>query len=171
VERHLRGKCWLVSIHTAGAAIASVVADGNRVMPTCTRQVLVFVHTRRDTAATARFLLTTAQRDAAAHLFLSDPATLPAIQQRSATGRDAASVKNAYVNDRLRRLQRQDRGGGECMDAGLREFWPQGVGIHHAGLGRADRDRVERAFEAGQACAHSACGPFLCVFGPSRARA
>ncbi|KAL2891261.1 Antiviral helicase SLH1 [Ceratocystis lukuohia] len=85
-------------------------------------QVMVFVHSRRDTALTAKMLLQKATEDDCLELF--DPLGHPKYDQAM---RD---LKQTKARD-------------------LREFIPKGIGIHHAGMARADRNTMERLFGNG----------------------
>ncbi|KAL5615238.1 hypothetical protein BROUX41_005294 [Berkeleyomyces rouxiae] len=85
-------------------------------------QVMVFVHSRRDTALTAKMLLQKATEEDCMDLF--DPLGHPKYDQAM---RD---LKQTKARD-------------------LRELIPKGVGIHHAGMARADRNTMERLFGSG----------------------
>ncbi|KAJ1446965.1 Sec63 Brl domain-containing protein [Pelagophyceae sp. CCMP2097] len=85
-------------------------------------QVMVFVHSRRDTAKTALAL-----RDLAAR-----------------HGRDGAFVSQEL--DALKPFQQQL---DKCSYAELREAAASGFALHHAGMCRADRGLSERMFAAG----------------------
>lgn len=82
-------------------------------------QVIVFVHSRKETARTARAL-----RDAAAE-------------------RDETSkfVKEDGASREILITEQE-----HCKDADLRELLPHGFAIHHAGMPRADRTLVEDLF-------------------------
>ena len=85
-------------------------------------QTLVFVHSRKETAKTARFLKEEALRnDTLAKLVKDDSASREILQT------EAESVKSADLRDLL----------------------PYGFGIHHAGMARADRTLVEDLFADG----------------------
>ncbi|KAL6768281.1 hypothetical protein ACKKBF_B38500 [Auxenochlorella protothecoides x Auxenochlorella symbiontica] len=85
-------------------------------------QVLVFVHSRKETAKTAAHLKEEALRnDTLARLLRDDSASREILQT------EAAGVKSAE----------------------LRELLPYGFGIHHAGMTRADRTLVEDLFADG----------------------
>jgi antiviral helicase SLH1 len=86
------------------------------------KQVMVFVHSRKDTVKTARELLERAQADGEGDLF--DPSGHPGYDQAV---RDVKTSK-----------------GRE-----LRELIPKGIGTHHAGMPRTDRNLVERLFAEG----------------------
>lgn len=86
-------------------------------------QVLIFVHSRKDTAKTAKAI-----RD----LAMSE-ATIGAVLRGSASNKEA-------LNAAAERAANQD----------LADLLPYGFGIHHAGLTRPDRTIVEEMFAAGQ---------------------
>jgi pre-mRNA-splicing helicase BRR2 len=85
-------------------------------------QVLIFVHTRKETAKTARFLRDAAlQGDALPRFVKEDSASREVLQE------EAGGVKNAE----------------------LRELLPHGFAVHHAGMARSDRTLVEDLFADG----------------------
>ena len=85
-------------------------------------QVLVFVHSRKETAKTARYLKDAAlSGDALARFMRDDSAS------REILAAEAEAVKNADLRDLL----------------------PYGFAIHHAGMARADRTLVEDLFADG----------------------
>ena len=83
-------------------------------------QVLVFVHSRKDTAKTARFIRDKAVEQNVADQFIT---TNPDVLRREAENSTNADLKNLL---------------------------PFGFGIHHAGMTRSDRLLVERMFREGQ---------------------
>lgn len=85
-------------------------------------QVMVFVHSRRDTMVTAKMLYEKAVDQVCVDLF--DPSLHPKYE---AAVRDMKS----------------------CKARELRELLPKGLGIHHAGMARADRNLMERLFTDG----------------------
>ncbi|KAI1446804.1 Sec63-domain-containing protein [Annulohypoxylon stygium] len=85
-------------------------------------QIMVFVHSRRDTLLTAKMLYQKAADQAATDLF--DPAGHPYYEQAI---RDMKSSKARELRDLL----------------------PKGLGIHHAGLTRSDRNLMESLFAKG----------------------
>ncbi|XDG06846.1 hypothetical protein ABKA04_006461 [Annulohypoxylon sp. FPYF3050] len=85
-------------------------------------QIMVFVHSRRDTLLTAKMLYQKAADQAATDLF--DPAGHPYYEQAI---RDMKSSKARELRDLL----------------------PKGLGIHHAGLTRSDRNLMENLFAKG----------------------
>ena len=82
--------------------------------------VMVFVHTRKDTVKTAQTLLELGKDDDL-HSILVE-------------GRDATRFERDVTSSRNREL---------------RELFEHGIGIHHAGMLRSDRDLSERLFAAG----------------------
>ncbi|KAL9107193.1 MAG: hypothetical protein Q9227_007893 [Pyrenula ochraceoflavens] len=86
-------------------------------------QVMVFVHSRKDTVNTARQFLQMAMEDQCDDLFVPDYNS-PAYQQAL---KDLKTTK-----------------GRE-----LRELIPKGFGTHNAGMARSDRNFVERLFSQG----------------------
>ncbi|KAI1345118.1 Sec63 Brl domain-containing protein [Xylariaceae sp. FL0016] len=85
-------------------------------------QMLIFVHSRKETAKTARYI-----RDKALEM-----ETINQILKHDSGSREAL---NEIVND--------------ITDADLKDILPYGFGIHHAGMNRADRDEVEALFSEG----------------------
>ena len=86
------------------------------------QQILIFVHSRKETAKTAKYI-----RDKALEL--------ESIGQILRS--DAAS----------REVLREEADG--VQDANLKDLLPYGFGIHHAGMNRADRTSVEELFAEG----------------------
>jgi len=85
-------------------------------------QVMVFVHSRKDTVRTARRLYEMAQDDQCWDLF--DPQYLP---------RYPIAVQEM----------------GRSKGRELRDLFPKGFGVHHAGMLRSDRNLTERLFAEG----------------------
>jgi antiviral helicase SLH1 len=85
-------------------------------------QVMVFVHSRRDTFMTAKMLHQKAVDELCMDLF--DPTGHPKYENAI---RDTKSSKGRDI----------------------RELVPQGLGIHHAGMARSDRNLMERLFSEG----------------------
>jgi activating signal cointegrator complex subunit 3 len=85
-------------------------------------QVMVFVHSRRDTVKTARFLRDQAQKEESLAFF------------------DA--TKDPTYSAMERKVMRS-------RNSDLTELFPYGFGMHHAGMVRPDRSLVEGAFSAG----------------------
>ncbi|KJZ79284.1 hypothetical protein HIM_01435 [Hirsutella minnesotensis 3608] len=85
-------------------------------------QVMVFVHSRKDTMVTARMLHQKAMEQMCSDLF--DPSGHPRYDQAA---RDMKSTRSKDI----------------------RELLSKGIGIHHAGMARADRNLMERLFGEG----------------------
>lgn len=85
-------------------------------------QVMVFVHSRRDTLLTAKMLYEKAAEEPCIDLF--DPQGHPKYEQA------ARDMKSSRARD-------------------IRELVPKGLGIHHAGMTRSDRNLMERLFSEG----------------------
>lgn len=85
-------------------------------------QIMVFVHSRKDTVKTARTLLEMAQDDGCGDLF--DPA------QHDGYGNAVRDVKQSKGKE-------------------IRELVAKGMGTHHAGMPRSDRNLIERLFGEG----------------------
>ena len=85
-------------------------------------QVMVFVHSRRDTLLTAKMLYEKAAEEFCIDLF--DPQGHPKYEQA------ARDMKSSRARD-------------------IRELVPKGLGIHHAGMTRSDRNLMERLFAEG----------------------
>lgn len=85
-------------------------------------QIMVFVHSRKDTVVTARNLLAKAQEEACQDLF------------------DCSGV-DGYSNaiKELRTAKGRE----------VKELVPQGIGTHHAGMPRTDRNKIEALFAKG----------------------
>ncbi|KAI5295172.1 hypothetical protein KEM52_002164 [Ascosphaera acerosa] len=88
----------------------------------CGHQVMVFVHSRKDTVNTAKMLLERAADEGCADLF-------------------SAEAHQGY-EQALRDIKMSK--GRE-----LRELVPKGLGVHHAGMPRTDRNLIERLFSTG----------------------
>lgn len=86
-------------------------------------QVIIFVHSRKETAKTARYLRDMAQENGVLGQFVKSD-----IASREILRSESEEVKN------------QD----------LKELLVTGFGIHHAGLSRADRNSCEELFRAGR---------------------
>ncbi|OAA64246.1 dead deah box DNA helicase [Niveomyces insectorum RCEF 264] len=85
-------------------------------------QVMVFVHSRRDTMATAKMLYEKANDDMCLDLF--DPSMHPRYEAA------VSSMKTSKARE-------------------IRDLLPKGLGIHHAGMARSDRNLMERLFGEG----------------------
>eukprot|EP00003_Mantamonas_plastica_P009401 TRINITY_DN1876_c0_g1_i1.p1 TRINITY_DN1876_c0_g1~~TRINITY_DN1876_c0_g1_i1.p1 ORF type:complete len:2192 (+),score=792.85 TRINITY_DN1876_c0_g1_i1:639-7214(+) len=85
-------------------------------------QVIVFVHSRKETARTAREIRDKALENGALGAFLQP-----------------------YEGSRLLLAEEAEN----CKDDNLKDIMPYGFGIHHAGMTREDRQRVEDLFNDG----------------------
>ncbi|TIA42143.1 Sec63-domain-containing protein [Aureobasidium pullulans] len=85
-------------------------------------QMLIFVHSRKETAKTAKYI-----RDKALELD-----TIGQILKHDAASREILTEEAESVTN-----------------ADLKDLLPYGFGIHHAGMSRADRNSVEELFAAG----------------------
>ena len=86
------------------------------------QQMLIFVHSRKETAKTAKFI-----RDKAVEM-----ETIGQIMRTDAASRQILAEEADAVND-----------------ANLKDIMPYGFGIHHAGMGVADRTSVQELFAGG----------------------
>lgn len=86
------------------------------------QQMLIFVHSRKETAKTAKYI-----RDKAMEL-----ETIGQIMRTDAASREILREESE-----------------NCQNADLKDLMPYGFGIHHAGMSRADRTTVEDLFADG----------------------
>ena len=86
------------------------------------QQMLIFVHSRKETAKTAKYI-----RDKALEL-----ETIGQILRSDAASREVLQEESSGVTDK-----------------DLKDLMPYGFGIHHAGMSRADRSSVEDLFADG----------------------
>lgn len=84
-------------------------------------QVMVFVHSRKDTVRTSRTFISMAQSEGTLDLFAPDPAMTTKYSKELAKNRDKD----------------------------IKEIFQFGFGVHHAGLARTDRNLTERMFKDG----------------------
>ena len=85
-------------------------------------QVLVFVHSRKETVKTGKF-----------------------IRERAIAG----DIINRIVPDASASKEILNAEVKACKNSDLAELLPYGIGVHHAGLGRSDRTLVEDLFSDG----------------------
>ncbi|KAK9846320.1 hypothetical protein WJX81_001437 [Elliptochloris bilobata] len=85
-------------------------------------QAMVFVHSRKDTGKSARMLVTKAQNS-------GDGAAFDCTDQEA----------YPYMAKDVKRSRNKE----------VQELFPSGIGIHHAGMLRSDRNLMERAFASG----------------------
>eukprot|EP00887_Chlorella_sp_A99_P000213 scaffold13.g213.t1 len=134
-----RRDCFQIERKTAPFA---ALKAGNLVVDSLRRgfQAMVFVHSRKDTGRTARALALKAQQAGETALFdCSEEQAFPFLQ------RDVRKSRNREVA----------------------ELFESGLGIHHAGMLRTDRNLMERCFGQGLIKARgrsvcAACGHVLC---------
>jgi pre-mRNA-splicing helicase BRR2 len=88
-------------------------------------QVMVFVHSRRDTEFTANFMLRKAEAEA----------DKTVIQRLTRPGSDSAAVVRARLSE-----------VGYLVRESLKELLTKGFAVHHAGLSRTERQLVEELF-------------------------
>eukprot|EP00741_Cyanophora_paradoxa_P020260 tig00021238_g19554.t1 len=100
-------------------------------------QVMVFVHSRKDTGKTARMLRELAQRDQKTALFLRGKAL------------DEGEDEGSFTDEAARRLAALQRELGKSRNTELKDVGVSGIGLHHAGMLRSDRNIVERLFASG----------------------
>jgi activating signal cointegrator complex subunit 3 len=86
------------------------------------QQVMIFVHSRRDTVKTANFLIDAARKEN----------TLPFFD---------ASENPSYSSSEKKIMR--------SRNSDLTQMFQYGFGVHHAGMVRPDRSAVEAAFAAG----------------------
>ena len=122
LEQHFIGVKGKPGTKSSRDNIDQVAFEKLKGMLECGHQVMVFVHSRKDTINTARTFLQMAQDQQCQDLF----------DCQAAEG-FATAIKD-LKNSKGREL---------------REIVPMGFGIHHAGMPRSDRNRVERLFAQG----------------------
>jgi antiviral helicase SLH1 len=122
LEQHFIGVKGKAGSKQSRENIDTVAFEKVKDMLELDHQVMVFVHSRKDTFNTSKLLYEKAIDDACTDLF--DPSSHP---------RYEAAVKD----------MKSSRGRE------LRELLPKGIGIHHAGMARSDRNLTERLFAEG----------------------
>ncbi len=122
LEQHFVGVKGKPGTKVSRDNLDTVAFDKVREMLEKDKQVMVFVHSRRDTLASAKMLYDKATEQACADLL--DPVGHP--------GYEAAL--SAMRSSKAREL---------------RDLVPKGLGIHHAGMARSDRNLMERLFGEG----------------------
>ncbi|KAH9210447.1 Sec63 Brl domain-containing protein [Leptodontidium sp. 2 PMI_412] len=122
LEQHFIGVKGKAGSRTSRDNIDTTAFEKVQEMLELDHQVMVFVHSRKDTSGTAKMLYEKAIEQACAHLF--DPIDHPGY---SAAIKDAARSKGREI----------------------RELLPKGIGIHHAGMARSDRNLMEKLFGSG----------------------
>ncbi|KAI3400666.1 hypothetical protein diail_2378 [Diaporthe ilicicola] len=122
LEQHFIGVKGKAGSRQSRENIDTVAFEKVREMLQRDHQVMVFVHSRKDTVATAKMLYEKAVDDVCVDLF--DPSDHPKYE---AAVRDMKS----------------------CRAKELRDLLPKGLGVHHAGMARSDRNLMERLFSEG----------------------
>ncbi|KPM39806.1 putative helicase mug81 [Neonectria ditissima] len=122
LEQHFIGVKGKAGSKQSRESIDNVAFDKVKEMLERDHQVMVFVHSRRDTMLTARMLHQKATEEFCVDLF--DPSFHPNYEQA------CRDIKSSRSKD-------------------IRELLSKGIGIHHAGMARADRNLMERFFAEG----------------------
>ncbi|ORY63213.1 Sec63 Brl domain-containing protein [Pseudomassariella vexata] len=122
LEQHFIGVKGKAGSKQSRENLDQVAFDKVREMLEQDHQIMVFVHSRRDTMQTAKMLYEKAVDQVCVDLF--DPQSHPKYDQAV---RDMKS----------------------CRARELRDLLPKGLGIHHAGMTRSDRNIMERLFGEG----------------------
>ncbi|KLU86282.1 hypothetical protein MAPG_05298 [Magnaporthiopsis poae ATCC 64411] len=122
LEQHFIGVKGKAGSKLSRENLDEVAFDKVREMLERDHQVMVFVHSRRDTMQSAKMLYEKAVDQVCVDLF--DPSNHP-------------KYDNAV------------RDMKSCKARELRDLLPKGLGIHHAGMSRSDRNLMERLFAEG----------------------
>jgi antiviral helicase SLH1 len=122
LEQHFIGVKGKAGSKQSKDNLDNVAFDKTKQMLERDHQVMVFVHSRRDTMVTARMLHQKAIEQFCVDLF--DPTMHPKYDQAS---RDIKTSKSKEI----------------------RELLSKGIGVHHAGMARSDRNLMERLFAEG----------------------
>ena len=129
------------------------------------KQVMVFVHSRKDTAKTARALRDIAVTESALSLlspFGNDASDNKGDDEKgqskektgkrlppSSNGTTSTIQGEGRVNLSVHQWIAMQKDVESSRNAELRELFPSGFGMHHAGMLRSDRNLTERMFAAG----------------------
>lgn len=119
LEQHFIGVKGKSGTKSSRDNIDQTAFEKVKAMLECGHQIMVFVHSRKDTVNTARAFLQMAQDQQCLDLF-----DCQAVEGFATAIKD---LKNSKGRE-------------------LREVVPKGFGIHHAGMSRSDRNRVEQLF-------------------------
>lgn len=122
LEQHFIGVKGKPGTKSSRDNIDQTAFEKVRDMLECGHQIMVFVHSRKDTVNTARIFMQMAQDQQCSDLF-----DCQAVEGFATAMKDLKNTK-----------------GRE-----LREIVPKGFGTHHAGMPRSDRNRVEQLFAQG----------------------
>ena len=122
LEQHFIGVKGKAGTKSSRDNIDRTAFEKVKVMLECGHQIMVFVHSRKETINTARTFLQMAQDQQCLDLF------------------DCQAVEGfATAIKGLKNTKGRE----------LRELIPKGLGTHHAGMPRSDRNRVEQLFAQG----------------------
>lgn len=122
LEQHFIGVKGKAGTKASRDNIDTTAFEKVRDMLQLDHQVMVFVHSRKDTQNTAKMLYEKAIDEMCVGLF--DPTGHPLYE---------AALKDIK----------------SCRGRELRELLPKGIGIHHAGMARSDRNLMEKLFGNG----------------------
>lgn len=122
LEQHFIGVKGKAGSKQSKENLDSVAFEKTKEMLQVDHQVMVFVHSRRDTMLTARMMHQKAVEDFCVDLL--DPTSHPKYEQAV---RDMKTSRSKEI----------------------RELLSKGIGVHHAGMARADRNLMERLFADG----------------------
>ncbi|KAI1431506.1 Sec63 Brl domain-containing protein [Xylaria sp. CBS 124048] len=122
LEQHFIGVKGKAGSKTSRDNLDTVAFEKVKEMLEQDHQVMVFVHSRKDTLLTAKTLYEKATENICVDLF--DPQGHP------------------YYEQAIRDMK-------QCKARELRDLLPKGLGIHHAGMTRSDRNLMERLFAEG----------------------
>ena len=122
LEQHFVGVKGKPGTKSSRDNIDQIAFEKVKGMLECGHQIMVFVHSRKETVNTARIFLQMAQDQQCLDLF-----DCQAVEGFATAIKDLKNTK-----------------GRE-----LREIVPKGIGTHHAGMPRSDRNRVEQLFAQG----------------------
>ncbi len=106
-------------------------------------QAMVFVHSRKQTASTARELIGCAAQDDLQDIFLGGEAPVAVGSSSSAPHEEDENATKSVIPSWAAREIAKSR------SSDIRELCMKGIGIHNAGLLRPDRKLVERLFAEG----------------------
>ena len=123
LEQHFLGVKGKAGTKQSRENIDAVTFEKVKDMLQLGHQIMVFVHSRKDTVNTARMLYQMAMDDGSDNLFTPR-------QDDSAYQKALSDLKNTKGRE-------------------LRDLIPKGFGTHNAGMARADRNLIERLFSEG----------------------
>ena len=111
------------------------------------RQVLVFVHSRKETAKTAQAIAEIARKEGQLGLFTVAPLSPDSSQTVESTSLMKGRKLGGKDLSSLYRLRSKDV--SKSKNADVRELYSVGMGVHHAGMLRSDRNLNESLFRQG----------------------